>query len=411
LPDIVRLQALREFSEVSEDWPLDYLPVHGTEEETIVLAAAISPRKLAAYESLLTAGDFKPRAFVLRPTATSTLVSQLDDTMRPKVELCVDDLDTECEMSVLREGSPILIRTVQVPRSETYDRATFLAQEIRRTIVAAHNQLSGEAVQRVVMFGVADDGTAEIGLQLQDRVKMPVRVLNPFALSSLQRKSLPTELQKPRQFAATIGLLVSQSISNPQLIDFRNPRKVTPPKSRKKAILTASTGIGAVVLAAIAMYLWHLAALDATARDLQRKLQAQTKLVEAAEQRIAEVTAIQQWARSDINWLEEMRDISTKMPAADRAKFSRWQADVLSNGDGQIILEGVVDDQGTIGLVDEALRSQRRRVQGAGGEFEGREPGYPWRFKQAVTIPTNVQPSPSNSASPRTSARRGPGAR
>ncbi|MCA9166439.1 MAG: hypothetical protein KDB23_02165 [Planctomycetales bacterium] len=405
MPDIVRMQALREFSEVSEDWPIDYLPLHGSSDETMVLAAVISPRKLAGYRQLLNEHDLKPRSFVLRPTATALLVGQLDDSMRPKVELCVDEMDAECEMSVLRDGTPILIRTVQVPRGEHYDRLTYLNQEIRRTIVASQNQLQGDNVERVVLFGVAEDGTADLSVQLASRLQLPVRVLNPYAVNQLQSKDRVADVPNSRQFAAAIGVLVSSTITQPELIDFGNPRKKAAPRSNRNAITGALAAGLATAAGLIGFYFWHMGQLDHQARVLQGKVVQQKKLVEAAEARVLEVQSIEQWIASDVNWLAELHDISQNLPTAEKVRVTRWQATILPNGDGQIVMDGIADQQGTIGQINQGLRGEQRRVEGSGGDFDEKERIYPWGFKETITIANNVQPVKAPSTRRRPSRR------
>src|SRR5262245_65905776 len=48
LPELVRFQAEREFNTLTDEWPLDFLPIPGeTEGALTVLAAAISPELVA----------------------------------------------------------------------------------------------------------------------------------------------------------------------------------------------------------------------------------------------------------------------------------------------------------------------------------------------------------------------------
>ena len=165
---------------------------------TTVLAAAISPRRMAEYRQTLQRAELRPKVMVLRPTATALLVDALDAGNRSEVEICLEDLGRELELSVLRDGKPILIRTVQAPHSDSYDRVTFLSQEVKRTTLAARNQLHGDDVQRVVMFGATDDLSATLGEQLQQRLEMPVRVLDPFQIVQIGPQRQPGRIGTSR---------------------------------------------------------------------------------------------------------------------------------------------------------------------------------------------------------------------
>jgi Tfp pilus assembly PilM family ATPase len=392
LPDIVRWQSMNESSDISEDWPVDFLTLETTDEQTSVLSAAISPKRMAEYRQILARAELRPKALVLRPTATALLVSTLAGDQRADVEICLEDLGRELELSVLRHGKPILIRTVQAPRSEAYDRITFLAQEVKRTALAARNQLHGDNVLRVVMFGADNDSGGSVGERLQEQLKMPVMVLDPFQAVQLGRQSGPLDAGQRGQFAAAIGLLIGTGAEGAPLIDFLNPRKYEPPQSRRQMAIMGAVASLLLLLAGAGGFYLHLRSLDAQTRELQLRIQNRRRQVTTAEERLAEVAAVAQWQRGDINWLAQLRDVSANIPASDRAQFSRWQADVLSDGNGQLILEGLVDKQQTIGQIDGGLRSQQRRVRTEGGVFENRDSDYPWRFKQTITIQTPPAP-------------------
>jgi Tfp pilus assembly PilM family ATPase len=405
MPHIVRWQAMNESSDISDDWPIDFLTLETTTDQTSVLSASISPQRMAEYRRILERAELRPRAMVLRPTATALLVETLAKDQRVDVEICLEDLGRELELSVLRHGKPILIRTVQAPRSDSYDRVTFLAQEVKRTALAARNQLHGDDVRRVVMFGAADDSAAHIGERLQEQLKLPVIVLDPFQAVQASRQASAVQGGQRGQFAAAIGLLVGTSEESAALIDFLNPRKYQPPQSRRRLAIMAAAASVLLLLAIAGGFYWHLRSLDTQARDLQARIQSRRAQVAAAEERLAEVTAIAQWQRGDINWLAQMRDISANIPGSERARFFRWQADVLTEGNGQLILEGVVDEQKTIGEIDRGLRSEQRRVQTEEGVSEDREPGYPWRFKQTITLQTPPVPTVTKRSSPRLGRR------
>ncbi len=408
LPEIVRMQAMSEFSEFADDWPIDFVTVESTPQETTVLAAALSSTRMADYRRVLMQADARPKALVLRPTATAVLVDSLDSGSRPDVEICLEDLGRELELSVLRAGKPILIRTVQAPRSDSFDRVTFLAQEVKRTTLAARNQLHGDDVQRVVLFGPSVDGESPLGQKLQERLQLPVRVLDPFRDVQVGRGVSPQSLEQRGQFAAAIGLLVGKAGEDSALIDFLHPRQVERPKSPRRIAILAVSGILLITLVAAGGFFWKLRSMDAEARRLQARVQNQRRTVEAAETRIGEVAAIEQWQRGNVDWLTQLSEISAAIPGPDQARFLRWQATLLNDGNGQITLNGVVDQQQTIGAIDRALRGKQRRVRTAGGDYQDREPGLPWQFKQTITVETQPTPAVSPQRGPPTSFRSPP---
>ena len=78
LPDLVRFQALQQFTKINEEWALDFVPLDsGTEEGLSVLAAAISPEMVQQIRETCLAGGpdsqaIDPAALRCRFPAAST---------------------------------------------------------------------------------------------------------------------------------------------------------------------------------------------------------------------------------------------------------------------------------------------------------------------------------------------------
>ena len=389
LPTMVRFQALREFSELSEDWPLDYLPLRSDDVGVSVLAAAISPARLRRYQDVLERIGLAPSVTALRPTATATTVRELDPNSRTIAEVCVEDLGHACEMSILREGVPVLIRTVQTPQIESSNRARFLGAEIRRTMLAARDQLQDEKIEQMVMFG-SSQCERELGAQLEDQLGLSVRLLDPFDIVRTSSNLDLSRIENPGQFAAAVGMLTTCQEDETKLIDFLNPRQPPSPKSSRHQIVAGVTAVLLSVVIGAALFYWHLSDMDRQVAELQREVQSQRDMVTIAEQQIANLSEVQDWQQSHVNWLELFGNVSAQLPGPDQSRLDRIQADVLASGDGQLILEGIVDSQATIAVIDDALRGDNIRVFSDGGQFENRVKDLPWRFKDTVTIETEA---------------------
>ena len=75
LPDSVRLQAVRQFSTLGEDWPLDFVPLDANKDGgTNVLAAAISPELVKQTQETCAAANLTFSRLVLRTFAAAALV-------------------------------------------------------------------------------------------------------------------------------------------------------------------------------------------------------------------------------------------------------------------------------------------------------------------------------------------------
>ena len=405
LPDIVRFQAMQEFSEVSQDWPIDYLKIEASSDEVTVLAATASTARIEEYRKTAEQVDLKAYSLVLRPCAAASLVEHRSDVRQKHVQLMVDELGGSMELTVLKDQTAIFIRTVQQPTAS--NRLNHLSGEIRRTIVAAQHQLGGDLVEQVILFG---SGAAheEFCESLQEKLQLTVQSIDPFHGLQLSRELLQHKPEDSGRFAAALGLLVNQVDARAALLDFFNPRRVKPPKSKRPMIVASIVTAATILMLIVGGCWWYMGTLDNSILATQRKTQNQRAVVEAAQKRIDEHRAVADWLRRDINWLDELRDVSNDLPSAQKAMVRDLRAAVVTSGNGVITLEGVVDQQQTISELERALRDETHRVQGEGGRKEQRVKDYPWRFKETVVIQTGDPNDKSRADSNRPSRSRPP---
>ena len=191
LPDLVRFQAMRGFTTLGEDWPLDFSPLGNTADgSTNVLATTISPEIVGQIKSVCAAAGLTPSHLVLRPFAAAALLRKFhqDERCRMTVELLGEDAD----LAVSIGPDVVYPRTVRLPSNdappEVRNRA--LIGEIKRTIVAAQNQLGGRRVEQIILFG-DERKLPELQAAWKNDLQMELHVLNPFSLvevsESLQR--------------------------------------------------------------------------------------------------------------------------------------------------------------------------------------------------------------------------------
>ena len=385
VPDIVRFQAMQDFSEISEDWPIDFLQINASRDEKTVLAAAVSTDRIKDFRDSISQSDLKPTSLVLRPCAAASLVQHQKDLAQAHVQLMVDEFGSALELTVLTDQAATFIRTVQQPSAG--NRLSYLAGEIRRTIIAAQNQLGGEQVQQVILFGSGSDHL-EFCKELEAKLTLPVHSIDPFSGLHLGRELQREMPATPERFAAALGLLLNQVDGQTPVLDFFNPRRVEPPKSKRPLIVASATAAMAVLVLVVGVCWWSLSSMDKAIAKLQIEAQNQRATVEAAQGRVDEYNAVQDWLRRDINWLDQLKEISSELPDAKQSMIRDLRARVVASGNGVVTLEGVVDQQGTIYQLERDLRDDTHRVIGDGGLFEGQVPDYPWRFKETVVIET-----------------------
>lgn len=386
LPDLVRFQAQGHFSALGNDWTLDYLPISGKEyEQRQMLAAGISPQSIGQIHKSCETAQLQPRKLLLRACAAAALLKRQSQHAARGVQLMVDLLNVEADLTVLIDGEVVFMRTVRLPVNKRLSvPAIALASEIRRTIAAAHGFLDKQRVESVLLFGTSSMDT-ELHVALQESISLPVQLCDPFEHLALSG-NLKSQCPDPGGFAPLLGALLDEADKQPHAIDFLHPRKKSEPPSHRRLAISIGATAALLVLALISALGWQIFALDNTIAQRRKQSANLDKAVESAKQRVDEVKTIDTWALNEVIWLKQLAMMSGRFPAPEAVRVSRFDALTRRGGGGEIVLNGFVDEHDTILQMENDLRDAAHRVVGTGGQVDESDSAYPWRFKERVLL-------------------------
>jgi Tfp pilus assembly PilM family ATPase len=411
LPDLVRFQAMRQFTSLGDDWPLDFVPLApNADGGSNVLAAAISPELVQQIRQTCDAAGLRLSRLVLRPFAAASLVKS--EAVDGKCRMVVDLLGDDADLTVLIGEQVIFPRTVRLPaavESEVLARA--LLGEGRRTIISAQNQLGGRRVEEVVIFG---DGLhhASVKQLLEKELTLPVRLVDPFVKVEWAEGTRGRKPEFPGTFAPLLGMLLDEASAPAagagHAIDFLHVRKRPPPPNRRRAAIAVAAAVAAVLLLAGGAIQWQLRSLDSRIRTLTTQRNDQEKLAKAGARPREEVEKVDRFAAADITWLDELRRLSEQFPPGDQVLVEDFTASYVPSGGGKIIVGGVADNEGRIRQIEERLRDEQHRVLGSGGQYDPEAAGLKWRFKETVTVVPPEEDGPQPAAPAAKTSSKGP---
>jgi hypothetical protein len=363
------------------------VPVGATAEGgSSVLAAAISPRLVEQIEQTCEAAGLKPSRFVLRPFAAASLLCRRDDRPTSRVRMMVDLLSDEADLTVLIDRSVVFMRTVRLPYKASPDEeATELVGEIRRTMAAAQNQLGGQRVDSLVLCSAGGEHAALQEL-LAEKLGLPVGMFDPFEELSLERELQSHPPDAPGRFAPLLGLLLDEVTSTPHAIDFLHTRQKPEPPSRQRTYVLAAAAAAVLILGMLG-YVWLLFAdlanekkrLGGTLQDLQRGAKTAGKTLKRYEE-------LEKWTCGDVLWLDELRELSLRMPPAEEAIVEQFQANSRPEGGGAIVLDGVVSTADVIERLEREVLDPKYTAVGTGSRQDDNFPGYAWRYHETISI-------------------------
>jgi hypothetical protein len=386
LPDLVRFQAMRQFSTLGDDWPLDFSPLgNAADGSTNVLATTISPETVAQIKSVCTAAGLTATHLVLRPFAAASLLRQSNQDERCR--MTVDLLGAEADLAVMIGPSVVYPRTVRLPSSEaTMEvRNRALIGEVRRTIVAAQNQLGGRRVDEIVIFGDVRR-YPELQVAWRNDLQMELRVLDPFSLVEVSDSLQRTPPATPGAYAPLLGLLVDEVAGRAPTIDFLHPRKRPPAKNHNRLYAIAGGALAAAFLLFVVLGWWNVSSLNAKKAALTKDLADKKKLSKAGQTAIKRAAELDKFAAADVNWLDELDRLSQRFPTAEQARAEDFLALAKPAGGGNVIVQGLADQPDTINAMESALRSPEHTIVGSGSKKDTRATDLSWRFREEVIV-------------------------
>ncbi len=401
-PTLVRFQAMREFAKLSEDWPLDFLPLakppvsEGHEETQPVLAAAIPPEMLADIQTANSEAGLNLSHVVLRPCGSASLFLRRPESAEHRLVVLIDIEDNEADITVLHGRDPVLLRSARLAQNVLHEDAPAgsLLGEIRRTLPAAHNLVRGERVSAIFLSG-ATEGHKRLAELIQSTLELPCTAFDPFSQVEVARGA-HADTANPAVFAPLLGALLDEVEEAPHSFDFLNPRKPPAPPNQRKMLATYG-GIAAGVLALLIGAYWlTINYYENEAAKIQDEIDSYGDLDAALAERNQIHTPIQNFVNHDIDWLNEMLALSTRLEPEDAELDSlTFSANDKSadNKVGNIAMTGRASRQAEP-LLYGKLKDARHDVDpGAVTELEDEDARFPLQFSYSVIV-TNASELP-----------------
>jgi len=385
LPEVVRFQALRQFTTLGDDWPLDFVPLAPNADGGMnVLAAAIAPELVEQIRKACSGAGIHVSRLVLRPFAAAALLQ--DQLADGKCRMIVDLLRDEADLSVLIGPQVIFPRTVRLPAvSEAEVLARTLLAEGRRTMIAAQNQLGGRRVEEVIIYG---DGQHHTTLKqlLEKDLSLTVKLVDPFEHIEWAGDARSRKPEYPGTFAPLLGMLLDEAANREPVVDFLHARKKPAPPNEKRRYILLGAAAAAILLLAVGSLQWQLWSLDSKISKLKSERIKQEKLAKASALPVKEAAKLDLYAAADMNWLDEITRLSQKLPPPSAVRIDEFRAAAQAKGGGSMTIRGGFDEPERLGELEIALRDKQHSVTGKGLTPDSKLSAMQYRFEEIITV-------------------------
>ena len=130
--------------------------------------------------------------------------------------------------------------------------------------------------------------------------------------------------------------------------------------------------------------------LDAEIAALRNKSTDLDQAVTRARQLVALADRVAEFENGDITWLDEIREMATRLPDADHVILSEILLGVDPQLGGRITLKGNVATSDVIAELEESLRYGENEVRGYYGSMDQTRRDYPYQIETIVRVPPDV---------------------
>jgi hypothetical protein len=353
LPAIVNNLAIRQMAGLTEDSVVDFIAYPPAKDGTRRISAmAMAPTDQQFIERMAKeTGCGRVRMLVVTHSLR-LFIPSADDTETSEI-LVITKGQQSAHLLVAQNGLPILSRSLRLaPEMKGPGEAKYIAGEVQRTLLSAENDTGHDVeIDRVVVVGSGIESTILVDA-LSDQFDMTVSRVPVRSLVEGEAGAASVSAYGP-----LVSALKQEAMGTRPDIDFANPKRpaaTANPRNRILAIVAAVLLIGGT-----GWYYVHSQFATAQEENVQlrerRKELAELVKETRSKRNLAKVLAA--WERGRMSWLDELRDITIRMPSSPDVIVQQFSA--AASGSSYVVsFRGTGRNPDAIRQMEERLRDK-----------------------------------------------------
>lgn len=363
---------------------MDFLEVERGSDETRRLSIMALPQP--SFSRLNTAVKHQGWALAslqVRHVAAAGLLRKLVDLEKQPRSILVNINRQDVELLIFELDRLILVRTISLSAdNDAAALADRLAVEIQRSLMVTARAESDQSTtpDQIYIFG-GDTEQETLAERLSANLQLPAALLNPLDVFVAYPKDLPPQLH---QFSGLLGALIEQPAE--RTVDLLNS-KCGRPKSPwlRRAIIYGS----AAAVALFGTIWWGLDAVNQL-KDSNATLKAELTKLEKQFDQLSEKTAIVDqiatWQVDDINWLDELRELSQRFPERSLVQVKSMTLSSSPANPGVIVMNLQAKDENVITKMEQTIRDEFHQVRTNQFSQSDSEEELPWQFGASILL-------------------------
>ncbi|MFM2095595.1 MAG: hypothetical protein RIS70_2719 [Planctomycetota bacterium] len=457
IPSLVAAEVEQQFGDSTTAPLVDYFVVPGAAGSTTdVMAFSLSSELVSRWQETVRRTGMQLAAISSRQLAPLGILRRRGDLQLP-LSVAISLYSGEVELTLCKRETPLFLRTLRVSSDDPRTLAEQIVLEIQRCI-ALTSGLDRAGAPELLLFGREEEhrglvealqeqpiGSLKVVHPLQDwpesernnaafeeqlqvvanssggapitvdnATVTPEQSLSDAALpdgkttSAAQPKSSGQESPalEPRPSRRVDSALVGAAwdfLHDGIEIDLLAPRRapVPPHPARRWAALAA--GVAFLLIAAMVVLYSDLDAMRTELAERERELTDKQRVADKVQEKADETRFVEQWLSDQVDWLDALQTVSSRLPDARHATIRRLNA--TTNADGAAIdLAVQVSDPDRLAELESGLRAAAFSVSSRRVSQQALNDEYPWQFETRatfeVTPPKATRYRPKSASSP-----------
>ena len=330
--------------------------------------------------------QFKAHGFALETITFGGLgaVCLLNEvTQNPaKMSVVVTTTDQDTDLAVVENNRPQLFRTMPHATGADPLAIELLADDISRTLTLQGHP--DDEDPHVYLIGTNDAEQKTAAKLLNDRLRLPVSLVNPFDQLSGDLTTA-ANVSKPSRYANLIGLACAWNRHQLEANLLAPKRPPQPPSLWSRYGFWSS--VAACLLAVAGYLVWEQGdRQSAELAEQNAQLQRLIKPVKKAQTKQAIAQALAGWQASQVNWLDELYYLSEKLPSAEQATIAKVTMTIEPGQPGRIDLPVEITDAALRATVEENVADDRHGISSKRLVDASNAVQEAWRFQATVSV-------------------------
>jgi len=394
-PAVVRFQALREFTENADEIVIDFTPLSTAGNERRVQIVSVRKDFVLACKKLADAVGVPlkavaPRSYALLAGLQRAIAQNAVAAPEPGAATALLVRGERWgELIIQRGGNLILARSIAAQALST-DAA--LIGELRRNLAIHANQNPDSPVRAIYL--PEPDSVGGLRERLQAGLEMPVHSYEPLA-------GLPAP-DGPRGTLVGLAGIVALASQGEFPINFAKPREPKPPRDPQKRLLGYAAAAALILVLAFGAFAGlHLFNKERQIANLEKQKQHSDNMLRQLDPDAKRLKAIDEWAATDINWLDELYEASARTQDGQRIRVTSFTAAPIDNRNlkskqiASISIRGVTTDHQPVANLVSDIDQEPSYRRGPTTEKRNTQIER-FRFPQEFTFKYDIEKRPAN---------------